>query len=243
MTLGGPPAPAPRPLRAIALTLAAAVLPGCGGGERAAPDPPELEIAKPETASGDAQVAAAGRTLPENLRVIVTGDGAPAPGVPVIWATSEGSVTPAVDTTDEDGISTARWTLKRLFAQQVAGASLASGGATPVRFTAIATPDPNAGNTVLVGGGGDNRFDPAEITIAVGDTVNWLWPEGSDGHNVVPDDGDTPPQSGPLAGYPKFHSFRFEAPGVYHYHCMAHGAAGGVGMSGTVTVLPVGPVP
>jgi plastocyanin len=243
VTLGRPPVPAPRPLRAIALTLAAGLLYGCGGGERAAPDPPELEIAKPETASGDAQVAAAGTTLPEHLRVIVTGDGVPAAGVPVTWATSEGSVTPALDTTDEDGVSTARWTLKHLFAQQVAGASLASGGATSVTFTAIATPDPNAANTVLVRGDGGNRFDPAEITIAVGDTVNWLWPEGSEGHNVVPDDGDTPPQSGPLGGYPRFHSFQFDAPGVYHYHCMAHGAGGGVGMSGTVTVLPAGPVP
>jgi plastocyanin len=234
----------PRTLRPLVLALAAAgVLAGCGGGERAAPNPPELEIAKPETASGDAQVAPAGTTLPADLRVVVTSDGAPAAGIPVTWATSEGSVTPAVDTTDEDGVSTARWTLKHLFAQQVAGASLASGSGTPVRFTAIATPDPTAANTVLVRGDGGNRFDPAEITIAVGDTVNWLWPEGSEGHNVVPDDGDTPPQSGPLGGYPKFHSFRFAAPGVYHYHCMAHGAAGGVGMSGTVRVLPAGPVP
>jgi len=215
----------------------------CGGGEGAAPDPPELEIAKPETASGDAQVAAAGTPLPERLRGIVTGDGVPAAGVLETWATTEGAVTPALDSTDEDGVSTARWTLKHLFAQQVAEASLASGGATPVRFTAIATPDPNAGNTVLVGGDGSNQFDPVEITIAVGHSVNWLWPEGSEGHNVVPDDGDTPPQSGPLGGYPRFHSFRFAAPGVYHYHCMAHGAAGGVGMSGTVTVLPAGPVP
>jgi plastocyanin len=236
--------PARHAFRAFALALAATeALPGCGGGERAAPDPPELAIAKPDTASGDEQVAAAGTTLPEDLRVVVTADGVPAAGVPVRWATSEGSVTPAVDTTDQDGVSSARWTLQLLFAQQVAGASLASGGATPVRFTAIATPNPKAANTVLVGGDGGNRFDPAEITIAVGDTVNWLWPEGSEGHNVVPDDGDTPPQSGPLSGYPKFHSFRFEIPGVYHYHCMAHGAAGSVGMSGTVTVLPSGPMP
>jgi plastocyanin len=217
---------------------------GCGGGERAAPSPPDLEIAKPETGSGDAQVAAAGTTLAQDLRVIVTADSLPAAGVQVFWSTPEGSVTPAVDTTDEDGLSTARWTLKRLFAQQVAGASLASRGGAQVVFTAIATPNPAASNTVLVRGDGTNRFDPADITIAVGDTVNWVWPEGSAGHNVVPDDGDTPPQSGPLQGFPKFHSFRFSTPGVFHYHCMAHGAAGGVGMSGTVTVVASpGPIP
>lgn len=234
-----------RPACSLSLTAAAcAAVLGCGAGDRAAPDPPELQIAKSEISSGDAQVAAAGTTLPQPLRVVVTADSAPVPGVPVVWATSEGSVTPAVDTTDEHGVSTARWTLKQLFAQQVAGASLASGGATPVLFTAIATPDPAAGNTVLVGGDGANRFDPAEITIAVGDTVNWVWPAGSEGHNVVPDDGDTPPQSGPLGGFPRFHSFRFASPGVFHYHCMAHGATGGVGMSGTVTVVESpGPLP
>jgi plastocyanin len=219
------------PLATIAVVL------GCGAGDKAPLDPSRLAIAKPESSSGDAQVAVAGTTLPEELRVIVTADGAPAPGVPVLWATGEGSVSPTADTTDENGESTSRWTIKRLYAQQAAGVSLVSGGAGPVVFTAIGTPDPAAPNTVLVRGDGANRFDPGEVTIAVGDTVNWLWPEGSEGHNVVPDDGDSPPQSGPLRAYPTFHSFRFEVPGVYHYHCAAHGAAGGIGMSGTVTVL------
>jgi plastocyanin len=224
--------------RALSLPLATlAVLPACGADDKVPLDPSRLAIAKAETSSGDAQVAVAGTTLPAELRIVVTADGAPAPGVPVLWATGEGSVSPTADTTDENGESTSRWTLKRLYAQQAAGVSLVSGGASPVVFTAIGTPDPAAPNTVLVGGDGANRFDPAEITIVVGDTVNWLWPEASQGHNVVPDDGDSPPQSGPLRGYPSFHSFRFEVPCVYHYHCAAHGAAGGVGMSGTVTVL------
>jgi plastocyanin len=223
--------------RALSVPLAIlAGLLGCDGGDQAPLDPSRLAIAKPETSSGDAQVGVAGTTLPEELRIIVTADRAPAPGVPVLWATGEGSVSPTVDTTDENGVSTTHWTLKRLFAEQVAGVSLVSGGAQ-VLFTAIATPDPAASNTVLVGGDRANRFDPAEITIVVGDTVNWLWPEAGEGHNVVPDDGDSPPQSGPLRAYPTFHSFRFEVPGVYHYHCAAHGAAGGIGMSGTVTVL------
>lgn len=213
-----------------------AVVLGCGGGDKALLDPSRLAIAKSETSSGDTQVAVAGTTLPEALRVIVTADGAPAPGVPVLWATGEGSVSPAADTTDEHGESTSRWTIKRLYAEQAAGVSL-PGGVGQVVFTAIGTPDPVAANTVLVRGDGANRFEPAEITIVVGDTVNWFWPEGSDGHNVVPDDGGSPPQSGPLRAYPTFHSFRFEVPGVYHYHCAAHGAAGGIGMSGTVTVL------
>jgi len=216
------------------LTLAA--LAGCGGGERIAPELPELAIAKPETQSGDQQVGVAGVPLAAVLRVVVTRDSMPAAGVPVVWQTADGSLVPLSPTTDAQGVSMARWTLQRLYAQQDASASLDSTPPADVVFTAIATPDPRAPNTVLVGPDG-NRFVPAELTIAVGDTVNWLWPEGSDGHNVVPDDGGSPPQSGPLVGYPKFHSFRFQAPGVYHYHCMAHGAAGGVGMAGTINVV------
>jgi plastocyanin len=225
-----------RKLQPVSGRIALALLVGCGGGERAAPDPPEMAIAKPETLSGDQQVGVAGEELDLALRVIVTRDSLPAAGVPVVWRTSEGSLTPSSPVTDADGISTARWRLQQLFAQQVAGASLDSAGAPGVTFTAIATPNPRAPNTILVGGDG-NRFVPADLTIEVGATVNWFWPEGSTGHNVVPDDGDSPPQSGPLVGYPKYHSYQFTVPGVYRYHCMAHGAAGGVGMSGTITVV------
>lgn len=216
---------------------------GCGGGERAAPNPGELAIVKPETNSGDQQVGVAGGPLAQDLRVLVTRDGVPAESVVVTWSTPEGTLSPVSATTGPDGISSAKWTLQRLFAQQVAFAGLDPGKPPDVTFTAIATPDPRARNTVLVGGPGGNQFDPAELTIMVGDTVNWLWPEGSAGHNVEPDDGDTPPHSGAVGGYPKFHSFRFEAVGVFRYHCQAHGAAGGVGMSGTITVVPSGPLP
>ena len=71
----------------------------------------------------------------------------------------------------------------------------------------------------------------------VGDTINWFWPVGSAGHNVVPDDGNAPATSGAPADYPKYLSFTFANPGVYRYHCAVHGGPGGVGMSGSVTVL------
>jgi plastocyanin len=106
-----------------------------------------------------------------------------------------------------------------------------------IMYTALAYPDPDAPNTVQVLNHGGNRFEPANMTISVGDTINWYWPVGSAGHNVVPDDGNAPATSGAPAGYPKYLSFTFVIPGVYHYHCAVHGGAGGVGMSGTVTVL------
>jgi plastocyanin len=66
--------------------------------------------------------------------------------------------------------------------------------------------------------------------------VNWVWGSKSNGHNIVPDTGNTPESSGALANAPHTYSFTFNTPGTYHYHCQAHGGAGGVGMSGTVTV-------
>jgi plastocyanin len=214
------------------------LLVGCGSDESQAPAPAEYVIAKAPTNSGDTQVGIAGRELDQELRVLVTRNDQPAEGVTVYWSTPEGSVSPTTRVTDADGISTTRWTLQNLFAQQVAFASLEPEDPTPLFFTAISAPDPNAANTVLVLNEGGNRFEPATITVSVGDTVNWFWPAGSVGHNILPDDGNLPPNSGAPANHPKFLSFRFMAPGVYHYHCTVHGGPGGVGMAGTVTVLP-----
>jgi plastocyanin len=206
----------------------------CGTDDRAAPAP-EMAIAKPDTLSGDQQVGIAGHLLDSPLRVVVTRDSVPAAGVRVFWKTSEGMVTAENEVTDANGVGSARWRLQALFAQQVAVATLDTVGPPGVVFTAIATPNPDDRTTILVGP--DTRFDPAELTVQVGETVNWYWPPGSVGHNVVPDDGDSPPQSGPPVGYPKYHSYQFTVPGVYHYYCMVHGGPGGLGMSGTITVV------
>jgi plastocyanin len=191
-----------------------------------------MAIAKADSLSGDQQVGIAGRELGAPLRVVVTRDDVPAPGVPVYWRTSEGELTPDRAVTDADGISSASWRLQQLFAQQVAAASLDSTGRPGVIFAAIATPNPGAPTTILVGVDG-NRFQPADLTISVGQTVNWYWPPGSANHNVVPADNDSPPSSGAPAAYPTYHSYQFTVPGVYHYYCQVHG---GLGMAGTITV-------
>ena len=216
--------------------LAAALVAGCSADDRAAPPPPVMAIAKPDSLSGDQQVGVAGHQLEQPLRVVVTRDDRPAAGVPVYWTTFEGQLTPAAALTDSAGISAAHWRLRSLLAQQVAIASLDTTGPPGALFTAIATPDPTARTTILVGREG-NRFEPAELTVAVGQTVDWYWPPGSTDHNIVPDDNDSPPQSGAPAGYPRFHSYQFTIPGVYRYYCQVHGAPGGIGMSGTITVV------
>jgi plastocyanin len=209
----------------------------------------DLVIQKPDSNSGDRQVGVAGRPLPQDFHALVTRNGKPAPGVAVYWTTFQGTMNPPVDTTDAEGISASRWTTEYLYEEQEAYASLDSvtgtrgtGTILPdmIQYTAKPYPDPVAANTVhVVTDSAGNRFEPADITVSLGDTVNWLWDPGSTDHAVTPDDGDLPPTSGPPSDYPHFLSFRFTTPGTYHYHCPVHGASGGVGMAGTVTVLPL----
>ncbi len=228
-----------RPSAPRAVGLAAAVLlAACSASDRQAPDPATLELTKPDENSGDAQVGVAGKTLPDSLRVLVTRDGAPVEGVTVLWFTTEGTVAPAEVRTGSDGIAATTWTTMALFAEQFATARIEGGPTTG--FTAIATPDPDAPNTVMVVSDGGNRFEPAEFTVPIGGTVNWLWAPGSTAHNIVPDDLESPPHSGAPSAWPRWHVFRFTTPGIYRYHCAVHGAPGGVAMSGTVRVTEGG---
>ena len=227
------------PVRGLRLRVTtASLIAGCGASDRQAPDPSTLELSKPDGSSGDFQVEVAGRLLPDSLRVLVTRDGQPVEGVTVSWFTTEGSVSPTEVRTGADGLAATTWTTMPLYAEQFATATIEGG--PWIGFNAIATPDPDAPNTVLVRSEGGSRFDPAGFTIPAGGTVNWMWSPGSAGHNIVPDDGESPPPSGAPADWPKWHVFTFTRPGIYRYHCSVHGSPGGVGMSGTITVTEPG---
>jgi len=230
----------------VSIMMMAAVL-ACGPEDRQAPTSADFVIEKAET-SGDKQVGIAGEPLSADLRARVTRDGKPAEGVTVYWTTMQGTMNPPADVTDADGITASRWTTKGDYVEQEAYASLdpVTGPRPPgtvlphmIMYTALAYPDPDGPNTVLVLNDSlGNRFDPANIGVPPGTQVIWYWPPGSAGHNVVPDDGNAPATSGAPADYPKYLAFTFVNPGVYHYHCAVHGGPGGVGMSGSVTVKP-----
>jgi hypothetical protein len=118
-------------IRTAGLSLAAALVHGCGASDRQAPDPSTLELTKPDGASGDGQVGVAGERLPDSLRVLVTRDGEPVEGVSVLWFTTEGSVDPAEARTGPDGMAATTWTTMALFAEQFATARV-EGGPKPV---------------------------------------------------------------------------------------------------------------
>ena len=89
----------------------------------------------------------------------------------------------------------------------------------------------------------DNRFEPRQVTINVGDAVTWEF-DGNAPHSVTADDGsfDSHPQcsgsnivgcSSPAS--PPFER-TFSSAGTFAYHCKIHGAPGGGGMAGVVVV-------
>jgi plastocyanin len=95
--------------------------------------------------------------------------------------------------------------------------------------TTLGTPTTSGGG----GGGGAAvtikgfAFDPATVTIKVGETVNWT-NQDSPNHTVVGDNNEF--KSGALATGATF-SFKFETAGTYAYHCSIHPS-----MTGTVVV-------
>ncbi len=95
--------------------------------------------------------------------------------------------------------------------------------------------------TVNVTATGTDVFDPKTVTIAQGDTVTWK-NDGLDpqGHNV---DFEEFPfvMPNPASASKWTVSNTFTQPGTYHYYCQVHGYKGGIGMSGTVTVMAAAP--
>ena len=225
--------------RCSAVAVGALLVGGCGGGNDPSVSAPM--IGKAGTKSGDAQSGPVSQALPNDLRVEVTRDGAPASGVAVTWGTgSGGSLSPTSDETDADGVSTSTWTLGSTGGQQSATASLQGGLNSTVTFTATATGG-TAGSVIQVisaNAQGGNRFTPANLVVTQGTTVTWQWVDQVAAHNVVPDDNSTPPTSGTLTDAPHSYQYTFTALGTFHYHCQAHG---GTGMVGTVTVVATGP--
>jgi plastocyanin len=78
-----------------------------------------------------------------------------------------------------------------------------------------------------------SQFTPKTINVTQGDSVTWTNAGGF--HNVVFDDGgfaQPPAASSSLWTVTR----SFDTPGTFLYHCVIHGAAGGIGMAGTVVV-------
>jgi plastocyanin len=225
--------------RGLALTVIA-TLSGCGGGDDSGPSQSPLTVVKAPSKSGDAQTGPINQPLPNKLGVLVTRDGLAVPQVDVAWSTGSGSMTPSSVKTDDNGVAASAWLLGDTPGTQTATATVTGATGSPLTFTATAVTTTPEGPTVQVissSSSGVNRFSPADVTVTVGETVTWSWTDEVMKHNITPDDGVTPASSGALTNGPHTYQYTFTEVGTFRYYCQAHGAAGGVGMTGTVTVV------
>jgi predicted lipoprotein with Yx(FWY)xxD motif/plastocyanin len=108
--------------------------------------------------------------------------------------------------------------------------SSGSGGAATTTTAASESSAGGAAQTVTVSVK-NFAFNPKELTVSPGTTVLWH-NEDSATHTVTSDTGLF---DGSLPGGADF-EFTFNEPGIYPYYCKPHGGAGGVGMSGVITV-------
>ncbi|WP_435179441.1 plastocyanin/azurin family copper-binding protein [Halorussus sp. AFM4] len=127
---------------------------------------------------------------------------------------------------------------RRGFMRAATGTAAAAGAAGTAAAQEEGGGGGGATKEVAVGPGGSLVYEPAEITIAPGTTVKWVWE--SDNHNIVvesqPDGANwqgTPgaPSKTYNTGYEYSHTF--ETLGTYEYFCQPHKTAG---MVGTVVV-------
>jgi plastocyanin len=88
----------------------------------------------------------------------------------------------------------------------------------------------------------DNQFIPRDITITVGDTVQWDWNAGTMSHTVTSGTGSADPNSGDLfeSGLRTNGGAMFEwtstTDGLQRYFCIPHEITDD--MKGTITVNP-----
>jgi len=130
-----------------------------------------------------------------------------------------------------------RRTCLRAAAAAVAGVGLAGCSASGSSDESNGS-DPGADHTVAVGPDGRLVYDPEELTVSTGETVEWVWE--SDTHNIVVDSrpdgadwGGTEGDEATLYDEGHTYAFTFETAGTYEYFCQPHRSAG---MEGSVVV-------
>ena len=91
--------------------------------------------------------------------------------------------------------------------------------------------------TVGVGNALSRTFSPRDVTISAGTRVVWSWND-TEPHSTTSDAAPPVWDSNVRTGVGQQFTRTFSDPGTFPYHCTVHGAAGGIGMAGTITVTP-----
>jgi plastocyanin len=197
----------------------------------ATPDAPTTLL----KAGGDNQTGQVNATLTSQVQAKVADQfGNGVAGIDVTWNATGANVSAAVIPTNGSGVSPVTVTLGPAEGPVTITASSDALSGSPLTFNATATPAPSPSTTISVI---NNSFTPSTLTVPVGSTVTWSWAASAVQHNVNPDQaGGEPRPSGALVNGPHTYQYTFNNPGTFRYFCANHGAPGGVGMSGTITV-------
>jgi plastocyanin len=132
---------------------------------------------------------------------------------------------------------------RRGFMRAATGTAAAAGAAGTAAAESQEGSSGGGTKEVVVGPGGNLVYEPAELIIAPGTTVKFVWE--SDNHNVVPSgQPEGANWEGTKGGKSKTYdtgheySYTFETTGTYEYFCQPHKS---VGMTGSITVQEGGP--
>jgi plastocyanin len=153
------------PVKSVALLfLLGITVSACGGDDgNGGTPPPSTEITKNISGSGDAQSGIVGQPLPQPIRVLVSEDGLPTPGVTVTWTSpAAGAELAASSVSDAAGIASNDWTLGTVAGPQTAQAAVTGASGSPVTFNATANAGAAAALTMT---GGDQQVRPVNSEL------------------------------------------------------------------------------
>jgi plastocyanin len=103
--------------------------------------------------------------------------------------------------------------------------------ASPSPAQSSAPPPPGGTKVALLADATNGgKFDPANLSIKVGDTVEWEWQDADASHTVTDDGGAGGFDSGTQSSGFKY-THKYDAAGSFAYHCSLH-----PNMTGTITV-------
>jgi plastocyanin len=209
------------------------------GGLAAPPAPsviPSVTVADQALAGSTVTIAQVVSDGPGWLVVHARADGKPGPVVGYS-AVNEGTNRDVAVQIDLSAATTTLYAMLHTDAGTLGAWEFPNGPDVPVQVNGqVVTP---AFNLQVLSGEGeveieDFQFRPKTLVVRVGTTVKWANKDQAQ-HTATSDTGVW--DSGYLAKGDRF-TYTFTQPGVFPYYCIPHGAPGGVGMAGTIIVLP-----